>query len=113
MKIYRTQKAKQKILSTYDRLLDNWGVDLTQTDIPTRYGTTHVNVFGDVDAPPILLFHGVGDDSALMWIYNAAALAPHFRLYAVDTLGGPGKSVPDNRYNKEFDDGLWIERVDF
>lgn len=38
MKIYRTQKAKQKILSTYDRLLDNWGVDLTQTDIPTRYG---------------------------------------------------------------------------
>ncbi len=111
MKIYRTQKAKQKILSTYDRLLDNWGVDLKQTDIPTRYGTTHVNVFGDVDAPPILLFHGVGDDSALMWIYNAAALAPHFRLYAVDTLGGPGKSVPDNCYNKEFDDGLWIDDI--
>ncbi len=111
MKIYRTQKAKQRILSTYDRLLEEWGVELTQTDIPTRYGSTNVNIWGDVDAPPVLLFHGVGDDSALMWIYNDAALAPHFRLYAVDTLGGPGKSVPDSGYNKEFDDGLWIDDV--
>jgi pimeloyl-ACP methyl ester carboxylesterase len=111
MKIYRTQKAKKIILSTYDRLLDEWGVDITQRDITTRYGSTHVNVFGKSDAPPILLFHGVGDDSALMWIYNAAALAPHFRLYAVDTLGGPGKSVPDNSYNKEFDGAVWIDGI--
>ena len=67
--------------------------------------------FGERDAPPILLFHGVGDDSALMWIYNAAALAPHFRLYAIDTLGGPGKSVPDSCYNKEFDDAVWIDDI--
>ncbi|WP_040952146.1 alpha/beta fold hydrolase [Gorillibacterium massiliense] len=111
MKIYRTQKAKKNILSTYDRLLDEWGVDITQIDIMTRYGSTHVNVFGESDAPPILLFHGVGDDSALMWICNAAALAPHFRLYAVDTLGGPGKSVVDNSYNKEFDDAVWIDDI--
>lgn len=111
MKIYRTQKAQRNILSTYDRLLEEWGVDIIQRDITTRYGSTHVNVFGESSATPILLFHGVGDDSALMWIYNAAALAPYFRLYAVDTLGGPGKSVPNDRYNKEFDDAVWIDDI--
>ncbi len=111
MNVYRTQKAKKNILSTYDRLLDKWGVDITQSTIMTRYGSTHVNVFGESNAPPILLFHGVGDDSALMWIYNAAALAPHFRLYAVDTIGGPGKSVPNTSYNKTFDDAAWIDDI--
>ncbi|MFD1179333.1 alpha/beta fold hydrolase [Paenibacillus puldeungensis] len=111
MKIYRTQKAQRNILSTYDRLLAEWGTEVSQIDIMTRYGSTHVNMFGEADAPPILLFHGVGDDSALMWIYNAAALAPHFRLYAVDTLGGPGKSIPNTSYNKEFDDAVWIDDI--
>ncbi|MGG6311647.1 alpha/beta fold hydrolase [Paenibacillus macerans] len=111
MKIYKSQKAEKAILSTYDLLLEAWNTLMTQLDVPTRYGRTHVNVFGAANAQPILLFHGVGDDSALMWIYNAAALAPHFRLYAVDTLGGPGKSVPNHNYNKAFDDAIWIDEI--
>ncbi|WP_410771539.1 alpha/beta fold hydrolase [Fontibacillus sp. BL9] len=109
MKIYKSSKAEENILRTYDRLLEAWGTEVLPTKVPTRYGVTHVNVFGKADAPPIMLFHGVGDDSALMWIYNAAALAPHFRLFAVDTLGGPGKSVPNENYNKEFDNAYWID----
>lgn len=109
MKIYRTRKAKENILNTYDRLLEAWGTEVLPVKVPTRYGTTHINVFGREDAPPVVLFHGVGDDSALMWIYNAAALAPHFRLYAVDTLGGPGKSIPNENYTKEFENVEWID----
>lgn len=109
MKIYRTVKAKENILKTYDGLLEAWGTEVLPVQVPTCYGLTHVNVFGREDAAPIVLFHGVGDDSALMWIYNAAALAPHFRLYAVDTLGGPGKSIPNEHYTKEFDDAEWID----
>lgn len=109
MNIYRTKKSKENILNTYDRLLEAWGIEVLSVKMPTRYGVTHVNVCGREDAPPVVLFHGVGDDSALMWIYNAAALAPHFRLYAVDTLGGPGKSVPNENYTKEFEDAVWID----
>lgn len=109
MKIYRTRRAKENILNTYDRLLEAWGTEVLPVKVPTRYGTTHINVFGREDAPPVVLFHGVGDDSALMWIYNAAALAPHFRLYAVDTLGGPGKSIPNENYTKEFENAEWID----
>lgn len=111
MKIYRSPKAQINILSTYDRLLEEWGTGIQPVDVATRYGSTHVNVFGKPEGRPVVLFHGVGDDSALMWIYNAAPLAEHFRLYAVDTLGGPGKSVPNANYDKSFDDAVWIDEM--
>lgn len=66
---------------------------------------------GNPDNPSLVLFHGVGDDAALMWIYNAKYLSQYFCVYAVDTLGGPGKSVPGEKYDKEFDDVLWIDQI--
>ena len=111
MKIYRTEKQKRLIQETYDKLLGEWGCNFIEKDISTTYGTTHVIEAGKDNAPPLVLFHGVGDDSALMWIYNAAYLGNHFKLYAVDTLGGPGKSVPNENYNETFDDTLWIDQI--
>ncbi len=46
-----------------------------------------------------------------MWIFNAAFLCKHFHIFAVDTIGGPGKSRPNENYNKNFDDILWIDQV--
>ncbi len=111
MNIYRSEKAGRRIVETYDRLLSMWGVALEERDIDTLYGTTHVIVCGEESNPPLVLFHGVGDDSALMWIYNAKDLAAHFRLYAVDTMGGPGKSRPNAHYTKDFDQAIWLDGV--
>lgn len=65
--------------------------------------------FGEKEKDPLILFHGVGDDTALMWIYNAKALGEHFHVYAIDTIGGPGKSIPGKGYNQGFEDALWID----
>lgn len=111
MKQYRSKKAAQNILSTYNALVRAWGVAVDEMDLPTRYGSTHILCAGDASARPVVLFHGVGDDSALMWLLNAKALSEQFRIYAVDTIGGPGKSVPDERYDKDFDDVLWIDDI--
>ena len=111
MKVYRTPKMQQAILSTYDKLLAQWNVAVEEMDIETTYGSTHVIACGDKNLPPLVLFHGVGDDSALMWIYNAEYLSRYYRVYAVDTMGGPGKSVPGKGYDKNFDDVLWIDEV--
>ncbi len=110
-KVYKNKKAEQQIKKTYDELLLQWGTHFLELDIPTSYGTTHVIECGISDAPPLVLFHGVGDDSALMWIYNASELSRHFHLYAIDTLGGPGKSVPNKVYDSDFDDTDWIDQV--
>lgn len=111
MKAYRSKKAEKNILKTYDSLLLEWGLPFEEKMIVTDYGETHVIVCGKDDGMPLVLFHGVGDDSALMWVYNAKELGKHFRLYAIDTIGGPGKSKMGLRYNKEFDDVVWIDEV--
>ena len=111
MKVYKNEKARKNILDTYDTLLAQWNVDKEERDVPTSYSSTHVILCGEEGGPPLVLFHGVGDDSALMWLYNAGALSRTFRLVAVDTVGGPGKSVPNENYNKTFDDADWIDEV--
>lgn len=111
MKQYRSKKAGKEIIRTYNELLTQWGVEYEEKMINTRYGQTHVTVWGKVDGAPLVLFHGVGDDTALMWVYNAKALGERLRLYAIDTIGGPGKSVMGEAYNKEFDDVLWIDDI--
>lgn len=111
MKVYRSKRAGREIHTTYDTLLSQWGIPVQEMDLSSPYGTTHVITAGDPAAEPMVLFHGVGDDSALMWYYNARALATRYRLYAVDTLGGPGKSVPGAGYAKGFDDAAWIDTI--
>ena len=111
MRVYKNAKAGKMIRESYDALLGMWGTEITERDIPGRYGSTHVIESGDNDKPPLVLFHGVGDDSALMWIYNAKELSKHFHIFAVDTIGGPGKSVPGTGYDRSFDDEIWIDEV--
>lgn len=111
MNKYRSHRSGQAILTTYDRLLASWACEVKERDLEGEHGITHIIECGNEDAVPLVLFHGVGDDSALMWIYNAPELGRHFHLYAVDTLGGPGKSVPNGNYGRDFDDARWIDGI--
>ena len=111
MKVYKNVQAQKRIWETYDQLLSLWNVDTVELDVATTYGTTHVILCGEQGNPPLVLFHGVGDDSALMWLYNAEVLSHNFKLYAIDTIGGPGKSRPNENYNKGFSDVQWIDEV--
>ncbi|BCJ94747.1 hypothetical protein acsn021_23160 [Anaerocolumna cellulosilytica] len=111
MKVFKNERAKQKIYNSYDLLLKHWEVEIEEREVLTQYGSTHIIQFGDKTKPPLVLFHGVGDNSALMWYYNCKALSEHFSIYAVDTLGGPGKSVPGHTYNKDFKTILWLKEV--
>lgn len=111
MKAYRSKRAQRHILDTYNELLGMWKIDVTERMLETRYGETHVIEWGCETGKPLVLFHGVGDDSALMWIYNAESLGRHFHVFAVDTIGGPGKSTFTKAYNKNFDDVLWIDDI--
>ena len=111
MKVYKNAKARDRVLDTYDKLLAMWNVAIEEQDIVTTYGSTHVIMCGDKNNPPLILFHGVGDNSALMWLYNTKVLARKFYVIAVDTIGGPGKSIPNSNYNKYFNDIQWIDEI--
>lgn len=108
MKVFRTEKGKNELFESYSRLIEKWDVEVIERDIETKFGTTHIIESGQNNKPVLLLFHGVGDNSAMMWIFNAKALAENFRIIAIDAIGGAGKSIPNENYGKQFKQTEWI-----
>jgi pimeloyl-ACP methyl ester carboxylesterase len=92
--IYPTPEIAMNMTAMYDQKLSQWPVTVEQTDIPTRYGLTHLNICGSKHAPPVILIHAMGVAST-MWQPNVAALSDKYRVYAIDTIGDLGKSVLD------------------
>lgn len=112
VKVFKSDAGKERVLRSYNELLGDWGTEVRELDIETPYGTTHCITAGEAGLPPLLLFHGVGDNSAVMWLLNMKELSRHFCCIAVDTLGGPGKSVPGDRFNKQnFNQVDWINSI--
>ncbi|OXS52910.1 hypothetical protein B1A99_31645 [Cohnella sp. CIP 111063] len=108
-KTFRSAEGKRLLLESYDKLLQAWDVPYEERAIDTRFGDTHIITAGETSNPPLLLFHGIGDNSAIMWIHNMKILSTRFHVIAIDTLGGPGKSIPNDSYAKKFDSVLWID----
>ncbi len=110
--VFKNESAKEKVLHSYNRILDMWGTDFQAHDIETKYGVTHCITAGHKENPPLLLFHGVGDNSAVMWMLNIEELSKVFYCIAVDTIGGPGKSIPNDNYTKHsFNQVDWINQI--
>lgn len=111
MQRYKTPLAKQLIYDSYDRLLETWGIDLEEKKLETAFGVTHVILAGDSSNPPLVLFHGTADNSAMMWVYNIQEWSKRFFVIAVDAIGGSGKSEPNESYYKQFNQVSWIDEI--
>ena len=112
VKVFKNEKGRERAIESYNRLLASWDVEITEMDIQTKCGATHCITAGNKENPPLLMFHGVGDNSAVMWLLNMKELSQHFYCIAIDTIGGPGKSVPNEKFNKnEFDQIEWINEI--
>jgi pimeloyl-ACP methyl ester carboxylesterase len=116
---FKTRDGEAKFLEAYDAALKLWPVPYDEIDVPTRFGTTHVVVCGPATAAPLVLLHGYMA-TATMWSPNIAAFSRDYRVYAVDVMGQPGKSRPDEPIGNVADfvswltatlDGLRLDRV--
>lgn len=106
----RSPDAASRYLAAYDALLQKWPIPWESIQIPTAYGSTHVIACGPVDAPPLILLHGL-QATALVWRANVAGLSRHFRVYAVDVIGQGGKSVSSRRLYKRRHMTEWMSEV--
>jgi pimeloyl-ACP methyl ester carboxylesterase len=91
--IYKSEAGRQAIEAFYRKVLERWPVPHEQILAPTRYGDTFVITCGPADAPPLVLLHGSGSNSAV-WIRDVIEWAKQYRVYAVDVIGEPGLSAP-------------------
>ncbi|MFE5486415.1 alpha/beta fold hydrolase [Streptomyces sp. NPDC056527] len=82
-------------LAAYDEVLARWPAGTTTSTLATAHGTTHLISHGPESAPPVLLLPG-GGATATGWYATAAALGRTHRVHAVDLIGEPGRSVPED-----------------
>jgi len=91
---FKTAEGEAAYLAAYGAAMNLWPVPYKELEIPTRFGTTHVVVSGPNDAPPLVLLHGYFV-TLNMWSPNVAEFSKDYRVYAIDLMGQPGKSIPD------------------
>jgi pimeloyl-ACP methyl ester carboxylesterase len=91
---FKTPEGEVAFLAAYDAAMNLWPVPYEEVEIPTRFGSTHVVVSGPLDAPPLVLLHGYLVTLA-SWSPNIADFSKRYRVYAIDVMGQPGKSIPD------------------
>ena len=80
-------------MDLYEALLARWPAPYTTLDIASRYGGAFVAACGSESALPVALIHGAVSNSA-MWAGDVGEYSRHYRVYAVDLPGEPGKSAP-------------------
>ncbi|MFJ7334779.1 alpha/beta fold hydrolase [Streptomyces sp. NPDC101116] len=88
---------------------------LSEEDVETSFGTTHVYHYGpanqaDRSRTPVVLVHGAGSCSA-MWYPNTPALSADRPVYAIDTPGDPGRSVQREPIHQPERAAQWLEET--
>jgi pimeloyl-ACP methyl ester carboxylesterase len=118
---YKTQEGYEAIRNWYDSLVAKFDFDHEFQYVDTRYGKTHIIVAGNKDAPPLILVQGLAG-TAPLWYHQIPVFAKHFRVFALDTPGQPGKSdlnppsFTQNGYSfwlNDVMDSLGIQRASF
>jgi pimeloyl-ACP methyl ester carboxylesterase len=104
---FKSDAGRARYLAAYDAALHEWPVAREELDLPTRHGATHVVACGAADLPPLVLLPSFAG-SATVWRLNAAELSRHFRVYAVDVIGQPGKSLAPRRLRNRRDYAEWL-----
>lgn len=110
MGIYKSEKGKKAILSLYEKQLKRMNKKYEDIYIDTSFGKTHLIETGNMSGNPLLVFHGGNATTA----YNLLAsdfLMNDFHIYAVDTIGHPGKSAEVSLSPNNYDYGKWAAEV--
>lgn len=120
-KMYKSAEGRRAIIEWYDDVVAKIETDVASQYVETRFGRTHMLVGGPVDGPPLILVPGIAG-CAPLWRRQLPEFARHFRVYALDIVGQPGKSDPvtPSFLGDDFStwmvdvlDGLGIERAHF
>ena len=107
---FKTSEGEAKYIAAYETTLTLWATPYEFLTIPTQWGHTHLIICGPKDGPPLVLLHGM-HLSATMWFSNVVALSRNYHIYAVDTIGGVGRSVVVHPLTSKVDLGRWLNEV--
>jgi pimeloyl-ACP methyl ester carboxylesterase len=105
--VFKTPAGEVAFLAAYDAAMKVWPVPYEELDLPSRFGITHVIVCGPKHAPPLVLLHGYWATST-MWSPNVDDFSRDYRVYAIDVMGQPSKSIPTEPIRNAADYAAWL-----
>lgn len=107
---FKTAGGESEYFAAYDEAMRLWPVPFEDVAVPSRFGSTHVVVSGPPDGDALVLLHGFMVTAA-MWSPNVGDLCRRHRVYAVDTMGQPGKNLPADPMGEPADLVEWLAAV--
>ena len=108
--IYKSSAGHAAIMAWYETKLRTIPVQTECREVSTSAGQTHIMMAGNVDAPPLIVLHGMNMNGPAM--ANAiVALAETHRIYAIDIIGMPGKSAGTRPRRAGHDYPHWLSEV--
>lgn len=108
--IYKTEEGKKEILDLYDRQLSRLHQPWKDVYVDTSFGKTHIIETGNLSGEPLLFFHG-GNSTSAYTLLTLDFIMRDFHIYAVDTIGHPGKSAETSLSPANYDYGKWAGEV--
>jgi pimeloyl-ACP methyl ester carboxylesterase len=104
---FKSPRGEAEYKAAYAATMELWTEPYEERDLPSRFGSTHLVVCGPEDAPPLVLLHCFFT-SLTTWAYNVGAFSRHRRVYALDMMGQPSKSVPDQPIRTRDEMAEWL-----
>lgn len=108
--IYRNEQSKKTVWQLYDRQIDDLKIPYADLFVDTSFGKTHIIECGNLRGNPLLVFHG-GNATTAYNLKYCRFLLDDFHVYAVDTIGHPGKSAEVSLSPRNQDYGKWAVNV--
>jgi pimeloyl-ACP methyl ester carboxylesterase len=104
---FKSPEGEARYMAAYQASLRLWPISYQAMDIPGHFGCTHLVACGPQDAPALVLLHGF-IASLTMWSPNIAELSRDYRVYAVDVMGQPSRSIPGEPIRSRADFVEWL-----
>ena len=108
--LYKSAEGYQRVMDHYDKTLKGRAIPHQTRFVDTVFGPTHILTSGKEDGKPVVLWHGQ-NANLLSWLHWLPALAPKYRIYVIDVIGGMGKSAPTRPSKKGLAYGRWAAEV--
>ena len=109
-KVYKSKQSEALLMELYDKQLKSLNIKHEDLYVDTRFGKAHVVKYGNLDGKPLLVIHG-GNNTTPYSLRYFSTLPSHFCIYAVDTVGHPGKSSQTVVSHKTMEYGEWASDV--
>jgi pimeloyl-ACP methyl ester carboxylesterase len=90
--LYKSPEGYQQVMAHYDAAFQAMGIRYESRYVETALGPTHAVISGNPRGKLVILWHGQNANAA-SWAHWTPALAPTYHVYAIDAIGGMGKSA--------------------